>query len=131
MFVEYIFMDQNGTSTKSVRIDHNDPTMVDLIEGAVGFRFLEIVSENPQAKIDDVEFHSAISKKASNWYYNGIKMTAEEVLIKYSSDPRYSRLIKNIKEQNIKNVCVTPYGNVIKLNDEDVLISDLKSKKVK
>ena len=99
MFVEYIFMDQNGTSTKSVRIDHNDPTMVDLIEGAVGFRFLEIVSENPQAKIDDVEFHSAISKKASNWYYNGIKMTAEEVLIKYSSDPRYSRLIKNIKEQ--------------------------------
>lgn len=90
-YVEYLYPGILVSETSVKEVAERDVKAVDLSDGCFGFRFFDRT-----VTVIDGETLTGDRKNVSGWYYQGEKMTLEQVKATYGSDHNYRILISNM-----------------------------------
>lgn len=112
-YVEYRIL-FSETSVKEV--SERDVKAVNMPDGCFGFRFFDRT-----VTVIDGETLKGDRKNVSGWYYQGEKMTLEQVKATYGSDHDYRILIAIMEHNGYGALVKTKFG-FMPLNDNDTVL---------
>lgn len=116
-YVEYLYPGIIVSETSVKEVAERDVKSVDLSDGCFGFRFFDRT-----VTVIDGETLTGDRKNVSGWYYQGEKMTLEQVKATYGSDRNYRILISNMENNGYGAVVKTKFGQFMPLNDNDTVL---------
>jgi hypothetical protein len=103
-------------------VEEVDPLKIELKEGQIGFKFFEAYSI-----MDEGVEYEGPTKDLTGWYYDGKRLSFDDVLKRYEKDPdRYDILVRNMRGNQIDSVCETRYGTFRPLEDGDMTIEEYR-----
>ncbi len=116
-YVEYLYPGIIVSETSVSEIAERDVSKVEISDHCFGFRFFDRT-----VTVVDGENLTGDRKNISGWYYQGEKMTIEQVKATFGSDSKYDILISNMENNGYTSVVKTKFGQFMPLNDEDKVI---------
>ena len=118
--VQYLYPGLTHPFTDSIELKHNDPTKIEFEDYCLAFRFCKkILLFNKESWSFDEKIVDP-----SNWFYTGKKLTFGQVKKLFGNDPKYAEFIKNLQRNKISKVCITKYGDLLAMNDEDITLDE-------
>ncbi len=116
-YVEYLYPDIIVSETSVSEIPERDVKKIELSDDCFGFRFFDRT-----VIVVDGETLTGDRKNVSSWYYQGEKMTLEQVKAAYGNDGKHDILISNMENNGYVSVVKTKFGQFMPLNDDDTVI---------
>ena len=116
-YVEYLYPGILFSETSVKEVAERDVKAVDISDGCFGFRFFDRT-----VTVIDGETLTGDRKNVSGWYYQGEKMTLEQVKATHGSDHNYRMLISNMENNGYGTVVKTKFGQFMPLNDNDTVL---------
>ena len=116
-YVEYLYPGILVSETSIVEVAERDVKAVTIPDDCFGFRFFDRT-----VTVIDGEILTGDRKNVSGWYYQGEKMTLEQVKAIYGSDPKYRILIANMEGNGMGTVVKTKFGQFLRLYDNDTIL---------
>lgn len=113
-YVEFLHPGIIVTENSSEEVNHQNPDLIKLPEGAFGFRFYD-----RQEKKSEGELLVGKPKNHSHWFMQGEVLTLIDVRLSF---PDKKTLISNMERNKIRRVCKTKFGQFVPLEKEDTII---------
>jgi len=116
-YVEYLFPNIFVSEHSVEEVAERKVKAVNMPNGCFGFRFFdrEVTSTNGETIAGDRE-------NVSGWYYQGEKMTLEQVRATYGMDGNYRKLIENMEINGYDTVVKNKFDQFIHFNDNDTVL---------
>lgn len=116
-FVEYLYPGIIVSETSVEEVAERDVKKVEVSDSCFGFRFFDRT-----VSVVDGETLTGDRKNVSGWFYQGERMTLNEVKERFGNDRNYSILISNMENNGYDAVVKTRFGQFMPLNKEDTVI---------
>jgi len=116
-YVEFLYPGLLVSETSVEEIAERDTKKVEMSDSCFGFRFFDRT-----VSVIDGETLTGDRKNVSGWYYQGEKMTLEQVKASFGNDRNYRILISNMENNGYDAVVKTKFGQFIPLNDGDTIL---------
>jgi hypothetical protein len=114
-YVEFIYPGIMLSESKNKEIVNRNPKEISIPEGSFGFRF----TDREEVELADGEILTGKLKNNSGWYYQGKKMSLEDVKREM---PNEEILIDNMKCNGFKYIVWTKFGQAIPLYENDTVL---------
>lgn len=107
-YVEFIYPGIVTSESNNKEVTNRNPGEITILKGSFGFRF----ADREEVELTDGEILKGKLKNKSGWYYQGKKMSLENVKREM---PNKEILIDNMKYNGFKHIVWTKFSQAIPL----------------